>query len=140
MTGLNVSHFVTNITCGLACPSFNLREHHIPGPTLLQGPTFKLSTDTISANMCAAGMLSTADAEGSDPTDDSDDGNTSAAAPRRRLTRAGYDAGYGNSSDGWSGDGASDDEGQINDSADRARPVLAGGVCGLGVRGARALP
>ena len=78
------------------------------------------------ANMRAAGIASTAAAEGSDQSDDCDDGNTSAAAPRRRLTRAEYDAGYGNSSDGWSGDGASDDEGQINDSADRASSSLVG--------------
>lgn len=85
-------------------------------------------TEKLLANMRAAGMLSTADAEGSDPTDDGDDGNISAATPRRRFTRAEYDAGYGNSSDGWSGDDAhrSDDEAQIDNSADRAPPSLAG--------------
>ena len=39
-------------------------------------------TEKLLANMRAAGMLSTADAEGSDRSDDSDDDNASAVAPR----------------------------------------------------------
>ena len=46
------------------------------------------TADTLLANMRTAGMLSTADAEGSDHSDDSDDDNTSAIAPRRRPSPA----------------------------------------------------
>ena len=88
-------------------------------------------TDTLLANMRAAGMLSTADAEGSDRSDDSDDGNTSAVAPRRRLTRAEYGAGYGDSDD-LDGADQSDDEAYIHNPADHAPPSLVGSVASKG--------
>ena len=90
-------------------------------------PSFT-ETDTLLANMRAAGIVSAADAEGSVRSESSNDDNTSAAAPRRRLTRAEYDAGLGDSDDL---DDASDDEAQSSNLADCAPPT--GGVCGLGV-------
>ena len=73
--------------------------------------------------MRAAGIVSAADAEGSDRSEGSDDDNTLVAAPRRRLTRAEYDAGYGDSNDF---DDASDDEAQSSNLAECAPPSLAG--------------
>ena len=67
---------------------------------------------------------SSADAEG----DDDDD--TLVDAPRRRLTRAEYDAGLGDSDDF---DGASDDEAYIHSNpADHAPPSLVGSVASRG--------
>ena len=74
--------------------------------------------------MRAAGIISAADAEGSVRSESSDDDNTSAVAPRRRLTRAEYDAGHGDSDD--FDDDASDDEAQSPNLADCAPPSLAG--------------
>ena len=85
-------------------------------------PSFT-ETDTLLANMRAAGIVSAADAEGSDGSEGSDDNNTLVAAPRRRLTRAEYDAGYGDSNDF---DDASDDEAQSSNLAECAPPSLAG--------------
>ena len=73
--------------------------------------------------MRAAGIISAADAEGSVRSESSDDDNTSAVAPRRRLTRAEYDAGHGDSDDF---DDASDDEAQSPNLADCAPPSLRG--------------
>ena len=73
--------------------------------------------------MRAAGIVSAADAEGSDRSEGSDDDTTLVAAPRRRLTRAEYDAGHGDSDDF---DDASDDEAQSPNLADHTPPSLAG--------------
>ena len=86
--------------------------------------------------MRAAGIVSAADAEGSDRFgegsdrfEDSDDDDTLVDAPRRRLTRAEYDAGLGDSDDF---DGASDDEAYIHNPADHAPPSLVGSVASRG--------
>ena len=52
-----------------------------------------------------------------------------ADAPRRRLTRAEYDAGLGDSDDF---DDASDDEAYIHNPADHAPPSLVGSVASRG--------
>ena len=88
-------------------------------------PSFT-ETDTLLANMRAAGIVSAADAEGSVRPESSDDDNTLVAAPRRRLTRAEYDAGHGNSSEFSGSDDASDDEAQITSPAGCALPSMVG--------------
>jgi hypothetical protein len=99
-------------------------------------PRFTLEANTLFANMCAAGIVSAAGAEdddrfgeGDDRFGDSDDDDTLVDAPRRRLTRAEYDAGLGDSDDF---DGASDDEAYIHNPADHAPPSLVGSVASRG--------
>ena len=92
-------------------------------------PCLTLETDTILANMRAAGIASSADAEGDDRFGDSDNDDTLVDAPRQRLTRAEYDAGLGDSDDF---DGASDDEAYIHNPADHAPPSLVGSVASRG--------